>query len=102
MLKVHTNYSIVIFFKKIWRTLVLFYGLTNTPILDPLLACFITCMLWNPQITSSVKSVDLLPTNMVTEPFQSTYLNTRISGTWVQDLLCHYLKVYDKVDVLMN
>ena len=105
-----------IFFKKNWRTLVLFVG--------PLIPLFWTsgdiCHGFQSQdrspclhasslactgiirFTSSVTSVDLLATSMVAEPFQSTYMNTRIAEAWVQDLLCHYLTVSDKIDALMN
>ena len=71
------------FFFLNWKTSVLFCFATDTPLfrfktrVDHLLACFITCMQWIPQIHLWCNTAKLLMISMAIKPFWSTYLYTK-------------------------
>ena len=88
-----------------WRTQVLFYGETDTPVLE-----FWWCLLsvskpeWaalfvftggipvthSLRFTSGATPADHLVASIAAKPFSSTYLWASIGGAWNWDLLCHH------------
>ena len=94
-----------VFFKKIWRTQVIFYGSTDTPVLWHLCisksewaALFVLvggrCVTCSLIFMSGVKPADLLVASMAAEPITSTYLQAGIGRVWNQDVLCRRWMLY--------